>query len=217
MPSTRVLVTRAMNIARGWNRDGARGILPILDEVNNYMMSKDAEVNVVINSSTGQPPYLATTSGTRQYSMVDSCRKVASVYQLRAEDNYTDTGFDDTGLFPYATWRGKEYFEIPVTTRPKTRSTNALVIFRENPGTTTTRYFLKYYIEPTEITSESVELDVVEKYHHLVLDGVLARVRQIEYGEQDQWQMWRDRVSIEYWDEMNENPYVDNLTPIRYA
>lgn len=217
MPSTRVLVTRSMNVARGWNRDGAKGILPILDEINRYMMSKDAGVNVIINSSTGLPPYLATTSGTRQYTMVDSCRKVASVYQLRAEEGYSDTGYDDAGLFPYATWGGKEYFEIPVTTRPKTRNSNALVIFRENPGTTTTRYFLKYYNEVREISSESVDIDVPEKFHDLVLDGVLARIRQVDYGELGQWQTWRDRVAMEYWDEANENPYRNTLTPIRYA
>jgi hypothetical protein len=217
MPSTRVLITRAMTFARGWNRDGTKGILPVLDEINRYMMSKDAEVNIAINSATGQPPYLATTSGTRQYTMADTVRKVASVYQLRAEENYSDTGFDDISLFPYATWQGKEYYEIPITTRPKTRNSNALVYFRENPGTTTNRYFLKSYTDVTEISSENIDIDVPEKFHDLVLDGVLARIRQTEYGELDQWQTWRDRVAMEYWDEMNENPYRNTLTPIRYA
>ena len=217
MPSSRVLITRAMNAARGWNRDGARGILPILDEVNRYMISRDAEVNIAINATTGQPPYLETTSGTRQYTLGGAVRKVASVYQLREEEGYTDTGFDDVNVYPYATWRGLEYYEIPITTRHRKRNSNAIVYFRDNPGTTTTRYFLKYYIEPTEIASENIDLDVTENYHHLVLDGILARIRQIEYGELDQWQTWRERVALEYLDELNETPYRDTLTPIRYA
>lgn len=209
MPATRELIVRALEMCHGWNTSGSRGLLPIFDEINRYMVSHDCERNILIDSATGLPPYLTTVAGTFAYDLPATYRKLKSIFIDTDEDNY-----DSYGLFEVYKFKEKEFFYIPVTSRPKTLSTNATVTFRDDPGATTAKYFLEGYRACTSIGSIDVELDTEEEFHDLVLDGVLARVRSIEFGDQQQWMAWRERVSFEYWAEMNKQ--MTRTTLIRY-
>jgi hypothetical protein len=217
VPSTGAILTRITELCHGWNRTGTHGALPYLNEIHRYMVSHDAETNVVLNNATGLPPYLATTLGTYSYACPDNCRKVASVFVAINVQGYEYEMPSDAYRNRFL-WRGIEYREVGVTTRPQTRNGNATVHFGFNPGTTTTQYFLKYYIIPTEILSINTNLDIPDQYHDLVIDGVVARIRQVEYGDAEPYLNWKKvRVGEEYWQEANENPVEDGLVPLRWG
>jgi len=212
LPSTSAIVTRVQELCHGWNRTGSRGVLPILDEIHRYMVGHDSESNVVMNSANGLYPFLVTTDGTYQYDAPDDCRKVAMVLVTSS-----GRGYDEWKSYEKTTYQGKEYWRVPVTSRPKTRNASAQVIFRTNPGDTTETYYLKYYKDPTEISSASINLDIPEEYHDLVVDGVVARIRQMEYGDSQVYLIWRgERVPMEYWQETNDNADTSSVMPLRY-
>lgn len=211
MPSTKWIITRVVSFTK-WNRDGDRGVLPILDEIHRYMRSHDSETNIYINPATGFPPYLTTTAGTYQYSMASTVRKIGRVFTRQTED-----GYDDVSQYRYLAYLGEQYYEVPVTTRPRTRSTDAYLIFRDDPGNTTERYFYERYDEPTSIDGESINLDVEDKYHDLVVDGCVARIREYEYGDSAPYLAWRERVALDYWGEQNNNYYNEGLVIKRYC
>ena len=212
MPSTSAIVSRIQELAHGWNRTGTRGILPLLDDVNRYMVGHDSETNVPLSSSTGLFPYLVTTAGTFEYDAPSDCRKVAKVLVLSSASR----GYDKWSSYERVTYQGTQFLAVPVRTRPKNRNDDAKIYFRSDPGSTTETYYLKYYKSPTAISSVNVNLDVPDEYHDLVIDGVIARIRQIEYGEQQQYLIWRnERVSNEYWQETNDNADTTSMMNLR--
>lgn len=211
MPTTKWVVTRVVSLTK-WNRDGDRGVLPILDEIHRYMRSHDCETNLYIDPSTGFPPYLTTTAGTYQYSMEDTVRKIGRVFTAQ-----TENGYDDVSQYRYLAYLGEQYYEVPVTTRPRTRGTNAYLVFRDDPGTSTSKYFYERYDEPATISSESVNLEVEEQFHDLVVDGCVARIREYEYGDNAPYMQWRDRVAVDYWGTQNENYYHTGLMQKRFC
>lgn len=212
MPSTKEIVTRINALVKGWNRDGTKGILPVLNEVHRYMMSHDCEQNEYIDGSTGLPPLLSTTAGVYQYSLPSTARKHI---QVMVEDTCND--YDDYGYYREVWWQGEKYKEVPVRSRPTKRNTAGYIIFRDDPGTHSDRYYWRYYLLPTDITAESVDLDIEEKFHDLVIDGVVARIRQVEYGDSEPYLIWRNqRVPDEYWDSQNDNETKSNFINLRY-
>ena len=218
MPSTREISRQILQQAHGWQVDGARGVLPYINEIHRYMVAHDSETNVYIDPATGLPPYLTTVDGTRQYTMADNVRKIASVFfDESVPMDYGDAvNYDNYGNYLWI--KGTRYREVKAGSRPKNRSSNATITFQFNPGTTTDIYFTKYYIVPTEITSVSIDLDIPDEYHDLVVDGVVARIRAVQYGNNDTYLMWRnERVPNEYWLETNENPNKDDLIPLRWG
>jgi len=181
------------------------------------MIHHDCENNVYYDPATGLPPVFATTAGTYQYTLPDDCRKLASVFIAETNRQYeSNLTIDAYGDYFYL--QGTRYQEVRASSRPKTPNSNAVLTFSFDPGTTTQQYYRKYYLVARDISSSEIELDVPDTYHDLVVDGLIARVRQIQYGENDQYLLWRnERVPKEYWQEMNENPTQDGLMPLRWG
>ena len=176
------------------------------------MVAHDSEVNVVMSSTNGRYPFLVTNDTVYQYDAPDDCRKVGAVLALASS-----RGYDEWTAYEKITYQGYQYYKVPVTSRPKTRNSNATVTFRTNPGDTTEVYYLKYYKSPTTISSTAINLDIPDEYHDIVIDGAIARIRQIEYGDSQMYLIWRnERVPAEYWDEANDNANNDNMIPLRH-
>ena len=201
MPSTSQILTRIQQLCHGYNRIGINGILPVLQETCRYMESQDYENNLILDAATGQFPIFATQNNVFQYEAPSAVRKVAKILILEQEPNY-----DSYGFYSDFYWRGNRYYEVPVTTRPASPQSNALIYFRDNPGATASRYYRAAYRFPTEILSTSIQLTIPEKFHDLVIDGCVNRIKQQQYGESEPYLLWRnERVPTEYGGEMNEN------------
>lgn len=194
MPSTSQILTNVEQRCHGWYRNGTRGILPVLNEIHRYMKAHDCENNEVITAATGLCPILATTAGTYQYNLPSDCRRLYQALILADQ-----LGYDEYGHYEEYSWRGRSWYIVPVAGRPRTRNASPSLTFRSDPGTTTSKYYTRYYVIPREILSPAIQLDVQEEFHTLVEDGVVARIRMSQYGESDPWDMWRNRVMEEYW------------------
>ena len=184
--------------ASEWSKQGPRGTLPIIDAVNREMKSGNVQANSYVDPSTGFPPLLTTVSGTYEYELPDNCRQLESVFFKGNGSSYERYGT--------TFYKGVGYLEEPVTARRRTNSSNATVTFKNNPGATTTKYYTKYWIEPTSITSLNVQHDIEPPYELLLIDGCVSRVQYLQYGDITPWLQWIERMRLEYWGDMNHNP-----------
>lgn len=227
MPSTKQLVTEIQSLAHGWNRDGERGILPILNEIVRYMVDHDSNNNIVVDATTGLPPLLSTVEDTYQYTMPNDCRKVIAIiydplYRDRAQDRdgynrgrvYQEFG-QVRGFYWFS---GVKYKVARGTHRPRTRLSNATFTFYDNPETTDEKYLSVYYREHTNILQETTQIPIEEQYHDLVVRGTVARIRARQYGDLADWLDWKQTaVPNEYWMESNEKPAGSSLIPLKWA
>jgi len=210
--TTSQIVERIKLQAPDWSSVGTQGLVSIVNEVNRVMMGSDIDHMVVIDSATGLPPFLSTTDGTLHYDCPSNCRKVASVF-ISSNDNHNT--YDKYGPYQRITYQDKMFYEVPITSRRISLSSAATVTFRDNPGATTSKYYLKYYREPTSISSINIQIDVPPDAHPLFIDGVLARIAPIQYGKVNPWLDWLDRMKMEFWQEMNDNAYKNVLSTVR--
>lgn len=220
MPTTSQLVTNIQRRCSGWTITGSRGILPVLNDVHRYMVARDCENNLAIDSTTGMPPYLDTVEGTVEYELPTNARKLKAVFI--EQPSYGDAGisvineyYNRRSRWDDFFYRGYKYYNVPLTSRPRNRNRNPVLWFRDDPGTQEDYYFLAYYINARDISSVGIQLDIEEQYHMLVEDGVVARIRQVEYGDTAPWMGWQERVMAEYWEEQNSSPSVPNQITLR--
>lgn len=231
MPSTRSLLQQLEFDAAGWQIDGVRGLRWILNECHRYMMCGDAWQHIYVDPSTGQPLTITTTdsdtSGTRQYTAPDDCRRIYDVC-IDAQSNLASSVYSNyynslrTTYPPHQytfIFGGHQYIRIYVTTFDTLRYANCRYIFPFNPGNTTDTFYLFYYVRPTEILSDSIELDLAEQYHDILADGVLARIGKKSYGDTNAWEYWKKEiVPNQYWRINNDAFQIKtNYVPQRVA
>jgi hypothetical protein len=59
----------------------------------------------------------------------------------------------------------------------------AKVFFQEDPGDSSSVYYHLYYIKPTRITAENIQLVLPEETHYLLRKAVVALFTTEDYGE----------------------------------
>lgn len=213
MYTTSQIVERVLLLASEFSAGGVRGVLPVVNEINHLMMGADIDDTVVIDAATGTWPVLATTSGVFQYDCPDNCRKVADI--LISEENRSST-YNEDFHYRQVVSHGQSYYSIRnVITRRRKTNQNATITFPANPGTTTDLYLLKYYVQPTTISSVNIQIDVPPDFHPLFIDGCVARIQPIQYGRPNPFVEWQERMKMEFWAEMNDNKPVEVLRPRR--
>lgn len=212
MYTTSQVVERLKLQATNWS---TAELLPIVNEVNNEMMRGDFEHSIVIDSTTGLPPALATTSGVYEYDAPDDCRKIADVLVEYDYNRGNFQPFDNYGNWTPSAWRGRRFYSVPGTSRRRTLTANATYTFRDNPATTTDMYLIKYWKEPTSITSVNTQIDVPPEFQLVFLDGCIFRTRALMYGKYDEWNAWLERMKMEFYGDMNNNPPMNKLTTLR--
>ena len=152
----------------GWNYDGDHGVLRHLNTANTILASQDINLMLVLDDTTGTLPLLSTTSGTFAYNMATTVRKVSDVL----------VSLDDAVLNDYTTSVKRSYRNSivigglmfarwPFVMKPqeyRSSSVPAKVVFSENPGTTTDRFYLYEFKRPTQILSLNIQPDIVSPW-----------------------------------------------------
>jgi len=204
MPTTSQLIERIKMQAPNWSTLGTRGVLSVISEVNGKMMNYDIDHAYYIDPATGFPPYLTTTATILKYDCPSNCRKVADVL---VDASRFGQGYDDYGAYKQKVFQDKVFWSIPVTARRRVND-NALasVTFRSDPDTTTDKFYLLYFKQATAITGPNIQVDVPEEFHDLLLDGCVARIVPLQYGDENPWLSWIERLKTEFWSEINYNP-----------
>jgi hypothetical protein len=154
-------------------------ILGVLDEVQTIIYSQDC-IQTLKLDSTGLPPLLVTTKGVYQYNAPVDCRRISSIITLNSinRDRSRPVGPRQEYYF-----RNKGFFKVAASTRDANISDLAKIFFEEDPGDTTDVYYLVYFVKPTPLTSEDVQLTLPEELHYLVRNAVIAMYTTEDYGE----------------------------------
>lgn len=165
MASTSQLLTWIELECQGWQREGRRGSRALLNEAHKILNCRQVEQNVILDSSTGNLPFMATTDGTYRYNAPSNVWMIGAILidALTSIDYGTRFEEDFLGLEEYL-FGGYTYYRVRnIRTKPWDRNSVAWVQFnRFNPGTTTAVYRRLAWRRPTDIISDSIQHDMPE-------------------------------------------------------
>jgi hypothetical protein len=169
-------------------------ILKTTDGVLDYQIDDDALVD-----SDGND--LAIT----YYGTSVTCRKVWRLYFKGGtlDSNWYDQRWYGQEIFPvginqfYANrFLYTRFFEVPCVTINKTQIGSAALTFTENPGTTTDKFFVDFYMNPPKLTSESIPLVVnADVWEWALIQGVMARIEDVKHGTNDRMKDFKKEVA----------------------
>ena len=200
---------------KGWNANGPRGVLHYIDVAHRIFRQIESEQTVYFDETNGKLPYLDTTAGVYAYSLPSNCWKLAGVYVEEGVtgsvlDNYTlaDYGLRTShkGVCESVVLSGIGYLRVKnIRSWPATESAVARLAFSDDPGTTDDVYNLKYYKQPVDIVSDSIQIEVEPPYDELyLLPAICELIEGIQHGNYAQartnlLEIWRPK----YWKEIN--------------
>ena len=126
------------------------------------------------------PPFIVTVDGQRHYNCPSDCREVAAVFTESPERQYTLN--QHRSVITEYVYRNTKYYKVAVTSTLGMINSVATITFVDNPGDTTTNYYLEYYFRPTNITNEQIQLEIPEETHRLFRKGVIEMLSSENYG-----------------------------------
>ena len=180
MPTTAENITLLQRRVPNYSR---AEILATLSEIYEEVYSSNTSDTYYIDTSTGMPPYLATTNGIYTYNCPANCRETSRIFATEMPRTYSRTR--PIGPRREYYFRDKGYYDIPIskTTPIRPDGTLATVTLYDNPGTTTAQYYHLYYVTVTPLTTEAVEMLLPEQTHRQLRRAVMASLRAEDYGE----------------------------------
>ena len=210
MPSTTYNIDRILKKVSDESRETIR---EVLDEIQLIVYSQDCLQTMKL-TSTGMPPFIATQQGVYEYECPADCRKTASIFTLSPPKGYNRQR--PVGPRKEYYFRNKGYYLLSAEGRDATLENAAKLYFHEDPGTTTEQYYHAYYIKPTRITDESIELTLPEEVHYLLRNAVVAMFTTEQYGQSAYDDAVIEKVARKIRNKLNGG-YVGNagMTPIQ--
>jgi len=213
MPSTRY---NCEMIRRRVGNYTLEQILNVLDEIQTIVYEQDTMQTTYINPSTGMPPYLVTQNNIHQYDCPANCRRVKAVF---AE---SPPSIDSRSLpRPWSKnyyFNGRGFYQVGVNTRDAIPDNGQLatVEFPFNPGSTTTKYYLEYYIQATPLTDINIQLTLPQHVHWRMRKAVIAMLRSEEYGDDGSDEVIIERVCRQIRNQLNRGQQARiGRTPIQ--
>lgn len=180
MSTTREIVNRLVQKHKGWNADGPRGVLPLLNVAHEILTSSRGEQSVFLDETNGRLPYFNTTEGDRDYTF-STIREVKYILvevgvsgSVIETISGTDYGMRASTKQPidYLHFGGIDYMRVRyVRSWPATPGgANARISFLVDPGTTSDVYQYLGYRLPTYLSSLDVQHDVPPPYDSIYLE-----------------------------------------------
>ena len=191
-------------------------ILAGIERAQNEMFIQDCAQTKFYNGSDDSfpVPILSTTAGTLKYTLsasnlVDSdgsaislalngyditIRRIARVFinvsnLATAYDNiFIGRVFDWAGVNDNWTRRvyNIRYREVPAIFYDHTSAENAHLIFAEDPGTHTDKYYIEFYFYPISLDSESIPLTIdADKWTEAIVKAVRGYIEESRNGRSD--------------------------------
>jgi hypothetical protein len=218
----------APQVREGYSRStGTRSLLALIQKGQDKLFRYDGpQFRYLGTDNLGWVPYIKTVAGVFEYEIVAAnLNNVTSLvrvingvsYPIRAR-TVLDVFVDSTNIDYGKRWIGEPYVfywqnpystatsrlsvvGIPVDSYEATGLTSAKIIFKEDPGDSTDKYFIRFTIEPPRLTSESVPLIIPEYYEEAIEDYVIGTIQKRENGTVgDRWSLFHtNRPGIPSW------------------
>ena len=193
MASTGELVSWIKTAKSGWAREN--DIVPVIREVVNILCKSETAQSLIVDSATGRPPLLTTTSlNYGPYDGPSDAWRVSNILLKQPINEYgTFTEYD--GLYdekPYVNTtepieiNGNWYYPFPfVKTEDALNGSAPQIVFSRNPGAYDNRYYMQAYESPVQIMSDRIQLPIPDSYgaHRLyVFPACLALIEAMDHG-----------------------------------
>jgi len=170
-------------------------ILSLMNELQEEVY-QDVEQTLVLDTSTGMPPYIATTKDTYSYDCPEGCRRTAAIFTADPPRAYSRSG--PIGHPKEYYFRGRGYYMLSVSSYDRQPDgTDATVVFRDNPGTTTDKYFHSYWRVVTELDTEDDQLLIPSWTHRLMRRAIIAELKSEDLGDTG-----KEESAIQYFSKM---------------
>ena len=226
MTTTQLITFIKDKFAQDWSRTS---ILDLLNTVQHILCDHDCEQMLFTCDNSDFPvPYLTTTDGTIEYEITDanlsnaielngystSCRRVkdifiknSSPYNVDYQRQYRRDNFQYAGVNP---WYSKSlahitFERVPARFTDKRGLQNAKVIFPESPQTYSDKYLIEFYMNPIELSSESISMSLnTSEFFDVLLDGVVGLIEQSEHGKSERYDRFMNEGCKKFWGNTNK-------------
>lgn len=196
---TSTVVTLIKRAAPDWSRSQ---ILDLVNEVNRQMLQHEVNGVRAISTTTGVDEKLTTVAAQYVYEVATTASPAFSYDGWLVTKVYSSTSDEDS--------------DVACTTIPGNRDTKAKIIFDSDPGGS--EYYVRYYKEPTSISSESVQIEVPESggkynWHMEIVMAVIGMIEMFQSGViSNKWNRFNEIVLPSFWDFMNKGITREHYT-----
>jgi len=235
----------SLGLKTTWARNsGEHSILKLIEEGQDALLDGYKEGMIWIgNENQGFPPYLKTTEGVYSYEITaNNLKDVTSVTfnvggsnrEVRAKQVlsvFVDSSCRGYNTLPYPqspgsfSWydpysfltRQRRIISLNVDAFEALEDTPARIMFKADPGTTDTRYFVAFTWEAPRLTSESISLVIPRSFEKYLIDYAIGNMLEHE-GHVNNTHIQRfENIGIyEYKRTRREGAHVDDFeTPLR--
>lgn len=200
MPTTLYNVNRILDRCPNYQ---VQDIVDLLNEIQTVVYSQDVEQFYYLDPSTGFPPFVVTTQGQYQYDCPANCRRTAIVFSANLPTTYSRTR--PVGPRREYYFRNRGYFSIPVSQYDAIPDSGqvARIIFRDDPGDSTDKYYHLYWLLPNTISDLGDQLDIPPHLHYRIRSGVIAMLSSEQYGNSNYQEDMIDRLARKIRSEMH--------------
>ena len=206
---TEELIDELVQRFNGWNRSGEHGVLRYISAAHEILMTAEAEQNLIFNETTGVLPSLNTVAGTFRYILTNDVWRVASIL-IKITDAPVATDYGALTRSSYKNSRmigGILYAKVPYVRQWDYINSVKLarLMFTQDPGTHNDYYFRESYKRPTEILSESIQVDIPSPLDFDILIPAAAKlIEGVQSGNYDQARQYvKLQLKPELWKQLN--------------
>lgn len=221
--SLRTLIDRIEPWAKGWERSsGTKSILQLIQDAQDDLFDYDSPGMIFIPSDNkGMEPYLKTTAGTYVYEVINAnlsatlsktlngtaydvrCRRVLGIF---TEPTYPRPYGMTAPSYPYPYGLNISVADPEKVCEffPPTETDAAKVVFKDDPGSTTTTYFIRFVFEPARLTAESIPLMVPTSMYQGIMEYCIGQIQFFANGKYNEMQkMWENKWKPRFRAEMS--------------
>ena len=207
--SLTTLISRLQLRAQGSSRPDIR---TLIQAAQDDLFSDDVVAKRFVGSAgKGFPPYLITVAGTYRYEVKTANLSEApaitvngtpyTVLPYRVMKVFIDSTGTLFGRVPagseypyrygnpiYATTQRMTVADVPVRSESGTESAPPIIDFFDDPGDTTTKFFIEFTYLPPRLTSESIPLFVPVEFEKALYDYAMGEIQEAENGKPNEYQ-----------------------------
>jgi hypothetical protein len=215
--STLSVVDEILLKAPGWQRDGSKSVLSMMNRAQNYLFSKPTLQSVYIDPATGDYPFLTTVAGQFAYTIPDVLitiggvadvpHRIKQVYELLSKNSnliINDYGYqiNDYNLIKNMrhvdkTIGDEVYFNFtPVAAK---ELDDAKIILPFDPGDTSDQYQYRAIIEPVQLTADTIALSIEQDDEMALIEGALGYIEFFDYGRSDRMDRFEQVYAPRLW------------------